>query len=55
MLRFNYKGHTVAYMELEGVSMDDIKAARAIAADLAGAGTVNIRIVTDARGGTIRG
>ena len=55
MLKFNYKGRTVAYMELGCVSMDEIKAARAIAAGLAKTDTINIRVVTDARGGTVSG
>lgn len=46
MLKFTYRRRTVAYMELEGVSMDQIRAARAIAADLAETDTINIRVVT---------
>ena len=55
MLRFNYKGRTVAYMDLKGVSMDDIRAARSIAADLAHTDVTNIHVRTDANGCSLRG
>lgn len=50
MLRFDHEGRTVAYMELKGLNMDRIRAARLVAADLAGTDVTNIRVVTALEG-----
>ena len=45
MLRFTYKGFTIAHMDLLGATMEQVKACREVIADTFGLNTYNVRMI----------
>ena len=45
MLRFTYKGFTLAHMDLNGAEMEQVKACREVIADTFGLNTYSVVIV----------
>ena len=45
MLRFTYKGFTLAHMDLNGVEMEQVKACQEVIADTFGLNINNVRMV----------
>ncbi len=45
MLRFTFKGFTLAYMDLQGATMEQIKAGRELIASIFGINLYSVRII----------
>lgn len=45
MLRFTFKGLTLAYMDLQGATMDQVRACREVVSSIFGINLYSVRII----------